>query len=245
MDEKGAMPFGQVVEITKEMYDNAKSAEQSGDTFKQQYYENLGDKLTSAKYQIPEIKDIAPQYQELMQANDSLNKVFRLNSNRGKMTLDTKIENMFADDKNVARMGELNNVYDALSKHPEYPELQDVKSKIQQLQLVANAEKGKATSIPFVSKIPLVGGMAKVTSGQAIPALGSIARQGLLDVQGLESRIPESKVPVVGKYITNVHAIQKGMGQSILPMTIADLIGENNKYRDKPLTSAIKNLITK
>ena len=220
IDDKGNMPFGQVAEITKEMYDNAKSASIAGDTFKQQYYENLGDKLTSAKYQIPEIQKIAPQYQQLMQANDSLNKVFRLNSDRGKITLDTKIENMFADEKNIARMQELGNVYKAIDAHPEYPELQGVKTKIQGLQLVANMEKGKPIQVPFFNKIPILKDFAKISPKYAIPTAGRMARAGMLSSEGISSRMPESRMPFLGKTINTANAIRS----AFKPISILEMI---------------------
>ena len=207
MDDKGNLTFGQTVELSKEMYDQAKSAEKAGDVFKSNYYKILGDNLTKAKYQIPEIAEAAPQYKELMQANDSLNKVFRLNSERGKMMLDTKIANMWDDTKNMARMQELHNIYktfDAFSK--DYPELHDIKTNIQTLQLIRDMEMGKGAGIPGLSSIPGVGKYLKLTAQQTAPIYGRMARRGLITADTALGRVPESQALGISRPVTTMRA---------------------------------------
>lgn len=176
----GVIEFGTAKKLTQKLHELAESESAKGNHGAARMYRSMRKALTDARDADIMRKTASSDYAALKDIEEQMESVFR--ADRQEMLLSDEsgvIESskMFTPARRVLRWwqdtggtqqfhGQLNNLFKALKANEYTKNLPDIETATRKLQLAANLTKGKPrtiASIPGMSKMPILGGLSKLT----------------------------------------------------------------------------------
>jgi hypothetical protein len=153
-----AMSFGNIKQMTRALHDLSEQnvTDMGRHTEAGKLYSQMGAALGEAKNNIPAIKQAGSQYADLMDAEQKMNKLLRLNTARGEINLERKILATFKDKGNQEFKSQIEELGNIFKKYPESQPYAGFVDKIKLAQALNDISSKKAVTPQGIGRLPLM-----------------------------------------------------------------------------------------
>ena len=208
----GFLKYKNAKQITDRLADkiNSEITDIGTKTMKGKSYSFIQKLMTEAKNSHPKIAPAADKFKRLLDLEDRLEEIVRLDRFGGENTLEKKLLTRYQDQGNQVFKQKLNEINDIIKSTPELNKYKNLINKVKIVHAGKDIQSTKALPrTGWLGTVPGIGKLLKETTlgtEEKANILAQLSRGKKIDVSKLSKQYEIPQIPVIGKPIARLKA---------------------------------------